>query len=238
MAPYFRISCDSLAEQPQERSGQASGGSVAGRARLRAGRRTAFLWEEEGILGIGRAGEEVFGRRHFKELFTVFLAPPLFTVLHGRQELGFVDELTFLSKQEAPQTLLLGGRAWRVTHIDWQRRVAHVEPSEDKGRSRWKGTGQVLGFRLCQSIKGVLASDESRPCWSQRAQDHIRQLRDDFSWVTPEGSSVIANKSGEIAVGDVPTLCPTRGAMCAVVDCARDVMVVDGYRGRAPGPRR
>jgi ATP-dependent Lhr-like helicase len=131
------------------------------------------------------------------ELFSVFLAPPLFAVHHGRQELGFVDELTFLSKQEGSRTLLLGGRAWRVTHIDWQRRVAHVEPSEDKGRSRWKGTGQVLGFPLCQAIKRVLADDESRPCWSQRAQDQIRQLRDDFSWLTPEGSVVIANKSGD-----------------------------------------
>ena len=59
-----------------------------------------MLWEEQGILGIGQKGEETYGRRHFLELLSVFLSPPLFAVLHGRQELGFVDELTFLGKQE------------------------------------------------------------------------------------------------------------------------------------------
>jgi len=49
-----------------------------------------ILWEEEGILGIGRKGEETYGRRHFLELLSVFLSPPLFAVLHGRRELGFV----------------------------------------------------------------------------------------------------------------------------------------------------
>ena len=61
-----------------------------------------MLWEEQGILGIGQKGEETYGRRHFLELLSVFLSPPLFAVLHGRQELGFVDELTFLCKQEGP----------------------------------------------------------------------------------------------------------------------------------------
>ena len=59
-----------------------------------------MLWEEQGILGIGQKGEETYGRRHFLELLSVFLSPPLFAVLHGRQELGFVDELTFLGKRE------------------------------------------------------------------------------------------------------------------------------------------
>ena len=132
-----------------------------------------MLWEEQGILGIGQKGEETYGRRHFLELLSVFLSPPLFAVLHGRQELGFVDELTFLGKQEGHRVLLLGGRAWHVTHIDWQRKVAHVEVSEDRGRTRWKGQGQGLSFRLCQAIKRVLAEDEARPWWSQRAVTQI-----------------------------------------------------------------
>ena len=28
--------------------------------------------------------------------------------------------------------LLLGGRAWHVKHVNWQRRTAYVEPSEDR----------------------------------------------------------------------------------------------------------
>ena len=77
-----------------------------------------LLWDEQGLLGIGRRGEELFGRKHFLELMSVFLSPPVFTVLHGRTELGYVDELTFIGKQEGARVLLLGGRAWKVTHID------------------------------------------------------------------------------------------------------------------------
>lgn len=158
-----------------------------------------FLWEEEGILGIGRKGEETYGRRHFLELLSVFLSPPLFAVLHGRQEVGFVDELTFLGKQEGPRVLLLGGRAWRVTHIDWQRKVAHVEVSEDRGRTRWKGEGQGLSFQLCQAIRRVLAEDVTRPWWSQRARAQIEEMRSEFPWLTPGGSVVVASQEDGLA---------------------------------------
>jgi ATP-dependent Lhr-like helicase len=152
-----------------------------------------MLWEEQGILGIGQKGEETYGRRHFMELLSVFLSPPLFAVFHGRQELGFVDELTFMGKQDGSRVLLLGGRAWRVTHIDWQRKVAHVEVSEDRGRTRWKGTGQGLSFRLSQAIKAVLVQEETRPWWSQRAQDRLRELRGEYAWLRPEGSIVVVS---------------------------------------------
>jgi ATP-dependent Lhr-like helicase len=149
------------------------------------------LWDEEGILGIGRKGEDEYGRRHFMELLSVFLSPPLFTVLHGRQEVGFVDELTFLGKSEGPRVLLLGGRSWRVTHIDWSRKSAYVEASEDRGRSRWKGEGRGLPFRLSQAIKSVLASEESRPWWSARTREHIGELRDEYSWISSDRTTIL-----------------------------------------------
>ena len=48
----------------------------------------------QGLLGIGATGEATFGRRNFMELLSVFLSPPLFTVTHGREQVGFVDETT------------------------------------------------------------------------------------------------------------------------------------------------
>jgi ATP-dependent Lhr-like helicase len=129
----------------------------------------------------------------------VFLSPPLFAVLHGRQELGFVDELTFLGKQQGGRVLLLGGRAWHVTHVDWQRKVAHVEASDDRGRSRWKGEGRGLSFRLCQAIKGVLAEDQTRPWWSQRARTQLEEVRSRFPWLTPESTVIVANRDNGMA---------------------------------------
>jgi ATP-dependent Lhr-like helicase len=157
-----------------------------------------ILWEDQGILGIGRAGEEEYGRRHFMELLSVFLSPPLFTVLHGRQEIGFVDELTFLGKKEGPRILLLGGRSWHVTHIDWSRKTAYVEAVETGGRSRWKGEGRGLSFRLCQAIKAVLTTDEVRPWWSNRAREQLTQVRGDFAWLTPEATTVLVNADAEV----------------------------------------
>jgi ATP-dependent Lhr-like helicase len=77
-----------------------------------------ILWEE-GILWLGREGQDAYGRKNFLELFSVFTAPPEVRVLHGQQELGFVHDSTFLARQDGgPTVLLLAGRSWRLTHLD------------------------------------------------------------------------------------------------------------------------
>lgn len=157
-----------------------------------------ILWDEQGILWLGQRGEETYGRRNFLELFSVFMSPPLFSVLHGRRELGYVDELTFLGKHDGPRILLLGGRAWRVNHIDWQRKVAHVEAADAKGRSRWKGQGYGLSYRMCQSIKRLLAADDRRDLWSRRAKQQLDELRSDFPWLECTTSQVVHGCEGEL----------------------------------------
>jgi ATP-dependent Lhr-like helicase len=150
-----------------------------------------ILGEDGGILWLGQEGEKAYGRKNFLDLFSVFSSPPLFTVRHGRQELGLVDETTFLQRSEGPRVLLLGGRAWQVNHIDWQRRVAFVEATEATGRSRWKGQEQALGFRLCQAIKRVLAEADHRAFWSQRARQKLDEVRGQFAWLDRQGTVVV-----------------------------------------------
>lgn len=151
-----------------------------------------ILSEAEGILWLGRQGEEAFGRRNFLELFSVFTSPPLFAVRHGRQELGSVDQMTFLSRHEGPRVLLLGGRSWRLTHLDWSRRVAHVEATDETGRSRWRGSGLMLGFDLCQALRRLLAGKGVSPRWSQRAQAWMEELRHEHAWVHADGPSLLS----------------------------------------------
>jgi len=158
-----------------------------------------ILCDDAGILWLGQEGEAKYGRRNFMELFSVFMAPPLFSVLHGRQELGYVDQTTFLGKEDGRRVLLLGGRGWLVNHIDWQRRIAFVEATDQKGRSRWKGAGEGLGYRLSQAVKGVLASDEIAACWSRRAQDQIRATRLDFPWLDLNSTAAFADTDGKLA---------------------------------------
>ena len=157
-----------------------------------------ILWEDAGILAMGREGEDTYGRRNFMELLSVFMSAPLFTVLHGRQELGYVDVMTFLSKQEGPRVLLLGGRSWQVNHVDWQRRMAYVEPTDAKGRTRWNGQGQGLGFHLSQAIKQILAGDTVNERWSRRATDRLTEIRVQYAWLETESTVAIQNGGGEV----------------------------------------
>ena len=151
-----------------------------------------ILWDEAGILGIGEQGEREFGRRHFMSLLSVFLSAPLFTVLAGRREIGSVDESSFLDgsgKTEA-KVLLLGGSAWRVTHIDWTKRLVFVEPSDNQGKSRWRSQPPGLRFDLSQSIFQVLTDATDRPWWSQRAKTTLQVLRAEFSELQ-QGSTLL-----------------------------------------------
>ena len=49
-----------------------------------------YLIPTDGMLFIGPEAERRFGHRHFMNLMAVFTAPPEFTVLHGRDEIGRV----------------------------------------------------------------------------------------------------------------------------------------------------
>ena len=102
------------------------------------------------------------------DLLSVFTSEPLFTVRCGQSDLGFVHELSFAVGKGAEKTLLLGGRSWMVTHIDWKRRVAYVEPVESRERSRWLGSGQSMSFELCQAGTGRSGGD-----WTVASADNM-----------------------------------------------------------------
>ena len=66
---------------------------------------TQILSSESGVLWLGDQGEKNYGRRHFMELLSCFTSPPLFHVLHGQWEIGWVDRISLVVRQ--------GGRAQR-----------------------------------------------------------------------------------------------------------------------------
>src|SRR6056297_3300503 len=106
------------------------------------------------------------------DLLSVFTSPPLFRVMSGQKELGFVHESTFFKKDDSdgPPILALAGRSWKTKHLDWKRKIAHVEPTDQKGKSRWLGEGQMLSQAICQSIRRILSTDNDDPSWSSRAK--------------------------------------------------------------------
>lgn len=155
-----------------------------------------MLFDDEGLLWVGPEGERSYGYRNFMELFSIFTSPPLFAVFHGRRELGQVHESSFHSQEGKDPILLLGGRAWRVTHVDWAKHEAFVEPTDEKGRSRWLGEGRALGLDLCHAMRDVLAAETCAATLSQRAAEALAKLREDFAWIDAESTALVRDPDG------------------------------------------
>ena len=160
--------------------------------------RAGTLIEDAGIHSFGVHGEAEYGRRNFLEILSVFTSPPLFHVLYGQKELGNVDESTFYKKQDGPVILSLAGRSWKTNYLDWKRRIAYVEPTDEKGESRWIGEGQFLSFRISQSIRRILAEETNQAYWSQRATAKIGEIRLGFPWLSNERTTLLQQPTGEV----------------------------------------
>nr|WP_221473578.1 DEAD/DEAH box helicase [Planomonospora venezuelensis] len=160
-----------------------------------------YLDEDGGMLFIGPEAERRFGRRHFMDMTAVFTAAPEFTVLSGRKEIGRTDPALLTEEVEGPRLLLLAGRTWRVTYIDWPRRRCFVEPADGHGRARWGGTGYGgLSFALSRAMRSVLLGVDPPVRLSRRAAERLAAVREDAPGVVHPGGTVVTRNPG---TGDV-----------------------------------
>ncbi len=155
-----------------------------------------ILHSDEGLIGIGKAGERAFGEKNFMELFSVFTTPPMVKVFWGKQELGEVHQLTFAVRDNGPALLTLGGRSWQTTYVDWPRKKAFVEPSEARGKSQWVSDAQPLRYELCRAIADVLVSEVVPDGLSLRAQGLLADLRDQYGWIESGKTTIILQADG------------------------------------------
>jgi ATP-dependent Lhr-like helicase len=149
---------------------------------------TGILVDDQGVLGIGPAGEAALGRRNFLELMSAFTTPLLITVRHGNHDLGEVAPTSLSSPRDGPKVILLGGRSWRVTDIDWKRRIAWVEASQDEGKSLWAGTAKSMRYALCRAVEATLVSGETKAELSNRATAQLESLRSEYAFC--DGQSI------------------------------------------------
>jgi ATP-dependent Lhr-like helicase len=150
-----------------------------------------------GILSMGPGGEAAYGRRHFLDLTSAFTSNPLFVIRYGSKEIGYLDPVALLSPDRSFATVLLAGRTWRVTAIDWTRRFGWVEPVEGGGRSRWLGDSQPLSAPLCDAIRNVLSGeDPNGVTLTTRAASSLDEIRASFPWARSGRTAVVADDRG------------------------------------------
>ncbi|MCK9895420.1 DEAD/DEAH box helicase [Frankia sp. AgB32] len=154
--------------------------------------RMGYLDSDGGMLFIGPEAERAFGHRHFAELTAVFTAAPEFTVLCGRDEIGRTDPVLLTDEVEGPRMLLLAGRSWRVTHIDWKRRRCFVEPADRGGRARWLTVGEgAMSYEMTRAMRDVLLGNDPGIPLTRRAQERLAAIRADHLHVVHPGGTMI-----------------------------------------------
>lgn len=138
-----------------------------------------FLDTDGGLLFVGPEAERRFGKRHFIELTASFTAPPQFTVLSGRTEIGRTDPSVLTEERPGPRRLLLGGRSWQVTYIDWTRKRVFVEPADGGGVAKWMSGGITgLSYALTRAMREVLLGTDPPVVLTRRAEAYLAEQRE------------------------------------------------------------
>lgn len=160
-----------------------------------------YLDQDGGLLFIGPEAERRYGYRHFMNLTAVFTAPPEFTVFNGRTEIGRTDPDLLTEHIEGPRKLLLAGRSWLVTYIDWNRKRCFVEPVDEGGRARWSGFGaeRIRSFTLARAARDVLLGEDPPVRLTKRAGVRLAEARDThLHTVHPGGTLVTRHVDGDV----------------------------------------
>ncbi len=155
----------------------------------------------QGMLSIGDTAETELGRRHFMDLLAVFSAPPLFSVRDGRVEIGLVPDEALLVRAPGggtgPTVLLLGGRSWQVTHVDWRRRTIQVEPTDRPGIARWSGGPSALSASASRAVREVLVGASAPGVTvSRRARERLAAVRGEMAFVRDGATNVVLEGDG------------------------------------------
>ena len=139
-----------------------------------------FLDRSEGVVRVGPETERVYARGHYRDLLASFSGSMLLTGRHGSSEVGYIDP-TVLTGEQDNRLLLLAGRSWRVTEVEWSKRIVWLEPAREGGKARWMGGARSLGRDVCQAIRTVLASGAPPiVTLSQRARAALGSLTDEL----------------------------------------------------------
>ncbi len=151
-----------------------------------------ILYEADGLLSLGRKGEQLYGRKNFFELYAVFSAPAVMRVRHGREEVGHLQALFvgMHDPSEGPLCFRLAGRAWEVVQTEWSRGLLRVRPAQRGRVPTWLGTPGMLGTELCQAMMDVLLRENGESKWLTRGAGlELAALREGYEGLLAPGTA-------------------------------------------------
>ena len=142
----------------------------------------------DGKLWLGDVGEKKFGRANFRKLYAVFDSPRLINVSWNTVEIGTIEAqfLATIHTAEERGSFILGGKAWEVAIVDWDRGRCEVRPAPAGKSTRWTGGPRFLGYELCQAMRSVLVGEDVDPAWSTRARKRLEFTRAEHSFLRDE----------------------------------------------------
>lgn len=192
-----------------------------------------FLARTEGVVRVGSQAELSYARGHYRDLLASFSGSPLLTARHGAAEVGYIDP-TVLTGEDDERLLLLAGRSWRVTDVDWSKRIVWLEPAAGGGKARWMGGARSLGRDVCQGIRSVLADGVSPTVTlSRRGRTALQTLADEIA--VPSAMNVTMSRANGLPMQSW-TFAGTRANRTLARQAARDGTRVhfDAFTVHAP----
>ena len=141
---------------------------------------SGYLMDTDGVLQIGPMTEKQFGHAHYKELLASFSGAQLLLGRFGSVEVGYIDP-TMLTGEKQDRLILLAGKSWRITDVDWKRKTVWLEPAKEGGKARWTGSGRTLSREIAQSIfRALRQGSGEHVVISKRARLEIDKVMEDW----------------------------------------------------------
>ncbi len=156
-----------------------------------------YLMDVDGVLQIGPMTEKQFGRAHYKDLLASFTGAQLLLGRFGNVEVGYIDP-TMLTGEKQDRLILLSGKSWRISDVDWKKRVVWLKPVKEGGKARWTGSGRTLSHEIAQGIlRGLHQGAGEQAIISRRTRAQIDLIMEEVP-DTPVGTtiSITRNDSG------------------------------------------
>lgn len=157
------------------------------------------LAEDSGLLFVGPVAQRKYGGLHFRDLMAVFTVEAEFLVFHGRTEIGSVAPNWIATDPDDQPLLILAGRSWKVSFIDWKRHLVHMEPSDRGLAPRWASPPRALSWALSDAMRRVLlGADPAGVVLTGRAQDALADHRSAEGYTAAADHTVLASTADDL----------------------------------------